>query len=341
MDEGNGSLTFNSFNRRNSSVLSLVVVGIEKEEATDMLDGIERTFKKLDQRTTVISETLGLVQKKQTKVHIEIKDNIDVIKEMKSRARLLLEQQIRISNNYKNVQQHVSDISYSDGFTRSSRKAYYDSESSDDDDYNARNSRNAYSEVAQRKSRQTYDDDGYNSPQGDYNQQKYDDGDDYSENGHQKYENNEEENVVGNIEKSKEDDDYIEDTTLDEPRLEESDYEKHEERYDEDYDDARKQDTPDEYETVKNDNEERLPETENQTNKNDDYSDEEERLQREEDEEYFREQERLREEEKLREEEFEEEERLREEEEAREEAAYQAEVERLKAEGILQSDPAE
>ena len=53
-----------------------------------MIEAIESTFEKLHQRADKMADTLQRVNNKQSKVQVEIKDNISFIKEMKERVKL-------------------------------------------------------------------------------------------------------------------------------------------------------------------------------------------------------------------------------------------------------------
>ena len=108
-----------------------------------MIEAIESTFEKLHQRADKMADTLQRVNNKQSKVQVEIKDNISFIKEMKERVKLLLNKQSQIAKNYKNVEQYIasaSNLSRSSSYnnflspaTIPSQQKYIDDYSTDED----------------------------------------------------------------------------------------------------------------------------------------------------------------------------------------------------------------
>ncbi|XP_057294856.1 trichohyalin-like [Hydractinia symbiolongicarpus] len=128
--------------KRNLSNLESALNDIEKENTSDMLEAIDLTLRRLNERTTLISETLESVQKKQNRVQTDFRDNIDVIKEMRVKAQELIKKQDQIGKNYKQVDQYISSIQPVDYTAGSSYKATsfkptraktYDSYSDEDD----------------------------------------------------------------------------------------------------------------------------------------------------------------------------------------------------------------
>ena len=108
-----------------------------------MIEAIESTFEKLHQRADKMADTLQRVNNKQSKVQVEIKDNISFIKEMKERVKLLLDKQSQIAKNYKNVEQYIASASnfsrssscnnFSSPATIPSQQKYIDDYSTDED----------------------------------------------------------------------------------------------------------------------------------------------------------------------------------------------------------------
>ena len=103
-----------------------------------MIEAIESTFEKLHQRADKMADTLQRVNNKQSKVQLEIKDNISFIKEMKERVKLLLNKQSQIAKNYKNVEQYIasaSSLSRSSSYNNFSSPATIPSQQKYTDDY--------------------------------------------------------------------------------------------------------------------------------------------------------------------------------------------------------------
>ena len=103
-----------------------------------MIEAIESTFEKLHQRADKMADTLQRVNNKQSKVQVEIKDNISFIKEMKERVKLLLNKQSQIAKNYKNVEQYIasaSNLSRSSSYNNFSSPATIPSQQKYTDDY--------------------------------------------------------------------------------------------------------------------------------------------------------------------------------------------------------------
>jgi len=84
---------------------------IEKDNIRGMIEAIESTFKKLDQRTARMEDTVRNVNDKHSKVHVEINDNLSYISEMRARVKELIERQTRIARNYSNVEHFVESRS--------------------------------------------------------------------------------------------------------------------------------------------------------------------------------------------------------------------------------------